>query len=661
MKGFHLKSLLTKNLLIAKSTIVLTSIEILGPIIIMLCLLGLKSLFKKENVFIEDDFNFALSNGSLLVSNPSGVNGEISYRGSIFYCGGERNIIAFVGENFPIKLANKFINHIWEARNVQFKYYDDLDTLNDYVESKDYGLYDGKICFAVSFKKEVNKYIYKLHYYTSEDAPQISSTYMGVGDRLKTEPDFYSYLLYTQSGFFMVQKFFYDYILEEETNNPDAEIKGIICPKKYDKYTNDSFASNLQMLLGMFSIIAYAVPLIINLYRIVKEKETKAKEGMKIMGLSELTYFLSNLIIYFVKNLIYAGFITLILSFGLKRLDSIYIFLMYFLYGLVIFALIFFFQSFLERTIIAMLVSLLIYVLMYFLFIVVFQLSANINIKLIFCLFFPPTNLQLGINTFSIFETNFQDFNGRIYYKYNNFSVSNMYIFFVYNFILYMFLGFFLQNVLPHEYGIKQPIYFLFTKSFWGIENKDDKALSLILNENKINNIENVSEKPLVHKKVNEVVLHVSNNSDSHTIDIIKENKLKKSNIDQINLEEISSSENPKSVEELINKNRNINIEKQNSEITKIQESNQELNFESEEFYEMNYTKPKDSLKIRNICKTFEDGKKALKGVSFNLYKNEIFALLGHNGAGKSTLISILSGLYPATSGYALYNNLNIY
>ena len=57
------------------------------------------------------------------------------------------------------------------------------------------------------------------------------------------------------------------------------------------------------MLLGMFSIIAYAVPLIINLYRIVKEKETKAKEGMKIMGLSELTYFLSNFIIYFVKNL----------------------------------------------------------------------------------------------------------------------------------------------------------------------------------------------------------------------------------------------------------------------------------------------------------------------------------------------------------------------
>ena len=39
-------------------------------------------------------------------------------------------------------------------------------------------------------------------------------------------------------------------------------------------------------------------------------------------------------------------------------------------------------------------------------------------------------------------------------------------------------------------------------------------------------------------------------------------------------------------------------------------------NFQSEEFYELNYTKPKDILKIRNICKTFE-GKKALNNVSF--------------------------------------------
>ena len=65
-------------------------------------------------------------------------------------------------------------------------------------------------------------------------------------------------------------------------------------------------------------------------------------------------------------------------------------------------------------------------------------------------------------------------------------------------------------------------------------------------------------------------------------------------------------------------------------------------------------------MKIRDIVKTFDDKKTAVDKVSINLYKDEIFALLGHNGAGKSTLISMLSGLYEATAGEAYYNGVNI-
>ena len=96
------------------------------------------------------------------------------------------------------------------------------------------------------------------------------------------------------------------------------------------------------------------------------------------------------------------------------------------------------------------------------------------------------------------------------------------------------------------------------------------------------------------------------------------------------------------------------------SQTTELDINSSKLNFESEELYQTNNTQPTDTLRIENICKTFDDGKKALNGVSFNLYKNEIFALLGHNGAGKSTLINILTGLYPASGGSAIYNNQNI-
>ena len=59
---------------------------------------------------------------------------------------------------------------------------------------------------------------------------------------------------------------------------------------------------------------------------------------------------------------------------------------------------------------------------------------------------------------------------------------------------------------------------------------------------------------------------------------------------------------------------------------------------------------------IKNLKKVYEDnGKKVLNNISFELYQDEIFALLGRNGEGKSTFISILSGLIEATEGSILY------
>ena len=55
-------------------------------------------------------------------------------------------------------------------------------------------------------------------------------------------------------------------------------------------------------------------------------------------------------------------------------------------------------------------------------------------------------------------------------------------------------------------------------------------------------------------------------------------------------------------------------------------------------------------VSIQNLGKRF-GGTQAVDGVSIDLFKGEILALLGENGAGKSTLIKILAGVYAQDTG----------
>src|SRR6478736_449908 len=56
-------------------------------------------------------------------------------------------------------------------------------------------------------------------------------------------------------------------------------------------------------------------------------------------------------------------------------------------------------------------------------------------------------------------------------------------------------------------------------------------------------------------------------------------------------------------------------------------------------------------ISVSNLSKTYASGLSAVRNVSLEIRRGEIFALLGPNGAGKTTLISIVCGIVNPSQG----------
>ncbi|XP_053285794.1 phospholipid-transporting ATPase ABCA1 [Pleuronectes platessa] len=66
-------------------------------------------------------------------------------------------------------------------------------------------------------------------------------------------------------------------------------------------------------------------------------------------------------------------------------------------------------------------------------------------------------------------------------------------------------------------------------------------------------------------------------------------------------------------------------------------------------------------VSIRNLVKIYKKGAKlAVNHLNLKFYEGQITSFLGHNGAGKTTTISVLTGLFPPTSGTVYIKGLDI-
>uniref|UniRef100_A0A673N6E8 ATP-binding cassette sub-family A member 3-like n=1 Tax=Sinocyclocheilus rhinocerous TaxID=307959 RepID=A0A673N6E8_9TELE len=81
------------------------------------------------------------------------------------------------------------------------------------------------------------------------------------------------------------------------------------------------------------------------------------------------------------------------------------------------------------------------------------------------------------------------------------------------------------------------------------------------------------------------------------------------------------------------------------------------------EFFEEEPAGLVSGVKIKHLAKVFKVGnktKEAVRDLTLNMFEGQITVLLGHNGAGKTTTLSMLTGLFPPSSGRAYINGYDI-
>jgi ATP-binding cassette subfamily A (ABC1) protein 3 len=133
-------------------------------------------------------------------------------------------------------------------------------------------------------------------------------------------------------------------------------------PVKSDKYVSDGFDQILKGMLPFFMLLMYILPVYRLISNVVAEKESKARESMKMMGLSDCSYWCSWFTYYFIIVTIISILCVIILSFNVfKNSNRGIIFLFFWIYGISLFGFCILLQSCFSRARVASIVGTLLY------------------------------------------------------------------------------------------------------------------------------------------------------------------------------------------------------------------------------------------------------------------------------------------------------------
>ncbi|XP_077992844.1 ATP-binding cassette sub-family A member 2-like [Glandiceps talaboti] len=279
-------------------------------------------------------------------------------------------------------------------------------------------------------------------------------------------------------------------IIEDKVGRPVTEPGVYIREFPHPCRRYDEFMHHISTSLSMLFILAWIFHVIIFTKSIVHEKEQRLKEMMKIMGLSNFIYWLSWFITCLVEISITATLLLIIMKCGqLFPYSDPFLLWLYFMLNAVSTVLFsFFLSAFFSKAKLAAACSGILYIIICLPFWYILNMentsyaTVSLPVKIFTCLVSQSAH-NLGIRYILQHE---QQANGLQWSTINtpwpdysqDITIGNITLFIVLDWFIYMIILWYLEAVYPGTYGVPQPWYFPFLKSYWcGGDSDGDTCL----------------------------------------------------------------------------------------------------------------------------------------------------------------------------------------
>ncbi|KAG1677981.1 ATP-binding cassette sub-family A member 2 [Nymphon striatum] len=378
----------------------------------------------------------------------------------------------------------------------------------------------------------------------------------------------------------------------------------------YPCYLFDNFLFMIEHVMPLCLTVSWVYSVAMLVQNIVYEKEQRLKEVMKMMGLTNAVHWLAWFITSFLQMSVTMVILTVLLKFGkvLTYSNAYLIFLTLEVFAIATITFSFLISVLYSKAKIAAASAGIIYFLTYvpYMYVAVREEAAHDHIlswlKFLTSLL-STSAFGLGAKYFAYYEivgVGVQWSNLAISpVEDDKFNLMSVLIMMLVDTLIYAILVWYIENVHPGAYGLPKPWYFPFTRSYWaGHKIKARKSFTLRLME-------------LIGIGGSFYPTSIMEEDQACAVESNKEKLSAGSNY-------IFPHSDPTMFEtEPALLSRGVCIEK----LTKYYKSTNKL---------------------------------AVNKLSLNLYESQITSFLGHNGAGKTTTMSILTGLFPPSSGYAV-------